>query len=63
MLLLEAGMGPIAMGATTLSSDLNDSTGSFRLGMINFTKTDLPNTLEEIKSTWPEILGQNPFDK
>jgi len=40
MLLLEAGMGPIAMGATTLSSDLNDSTGSFRLGMINFTKTD-----------------------
>jgi hypothetical protein len=25
------------------------------------TKTELPNTLEEIKATWPEILGQNPF--
>jgi len=25
------------------------------------TKTDLPNTLEEIKATWPEILGKNPF--
>jgi hypothetical protein len=29
----------------------------------NFPKTDLPNTLEEIKNTWPEILGQNPFVK
>jgi hypothetical protein len=27
------------------------------------TKTDLPNTLEEIKDTWPEILGKNPFNK
>ena len=24
------------------------------------TKTDLPNTLEEIKATWPEILGEKP---
>ncbi len=30
---------------------------------LNFTKTDLPNTLEEIKNTWPEILGQSPFNK
>lgn len=27
------------------------------------TKTELPNTLEGIKNTWPEILGQNPFNK
>jgi hypothetical protein len=27
----------------------------------NVTKVDLPNTLEEIKATWPEILGKNPF--
>ena len=27
------------------------------------TKIDLPNTLEGIKATWPEILGTNPFNK
>jgi len=25
------------------------------------TKTELPNTLEGIKKTWPEILGKNPL--
>ena len=25
------------------------------------TKTELPDTLEEIKATWPEILGTKPF--
>ena len=25
------------------------------------TNTELPNTIEGIKSTWPEILGPNPF--
>lgn len=25
------------------------------------TKTELPDTLEGIKKTWPEILGKNPF--
>ena len=27
------------------------------------TRIDLPNTIEEIKATWPEVLGKNPFDK
>jgi hypothetical protein len=27
------------------------------------TKTELPDDLEGIKNTWPEILGQNPFNK
>jgi hypothetical protein len=40
ILLIEAGGGTIAMGAATLSNDIDDSSGSFRLGMINFTKTD-----------------------
>ncbi len=40
ILLIEAGRGTIAMGAATLSNDIDDSSGSFRLGMINFTKTD-----------------------
>jgi hypothetical protein len=26
------------------------------------TSIDLPNTLEGIKATWPDILGQNSFD-
>ena len=27
------------------------------------TKTELPDDLEGIKNTWPEILGSNPFNK
>jgi hypothetical protein len=27
------------------------------------TEIDLPNTTEEIKNTWPSILGPNPFIK
>ncbi len=34
------GRAGVAFSAATLSSDINDSTGAFRLGVTNFTKTD-----------------------
>jgi hypothetical protein len=47
------------------SSDTNlqKEIASKKQALRDVTKTDLPNTLEEIKNTWPEILGQNPFNK
>jgi hypothetical protein len=42
---------------------LKKEIASKKQALRDVTKTDLPNTLEEIKSTWPEILGQNPFNK
>ena len=42
-------------------TDLQKEIAAKKQALRDVTKTDLPNTLEEIKSTWPEILGQNPF--
>lgn len=36
---LELGITPKVWAATTLASDVHDSTGSFRLGVVNFTKS------------------------
>ena len=44
-------------------TDLQKEIASKKQALRDVTKTDLPNTLEEIKTTWPEILGQNPFNK
>jgi hypothetical protein len=41
--------------------ELKKEIASKKQALRDVTKTDLPNTLEEIKSTWPEILGKNPF--
>ncbi len=45
------------------NTDLQKEIASKKQALRDVTKTDLPNTLEEIKATWPEILGQNPFNK
>ena len=42
---------------------LQKEIASKKQALRDVTKTELPNTLEEIKATWPEILGQNPFNK
>ena len=52
------------MRADESSNDaLKKEIASKKQALRDVTKTDLPNTLEEIKSTWPEILGTNPFVK
>ena len=43
--------------------ELKKEIASKKQALRDVTKTELPNTLEEIKATWPEILGQNPFNK
>jgi hypothetical protein len=43
--------------------ELKKEIASKKQALRDVTKTDLPNTLEEIKNTWLEILGQNPFNK
>jgi len=43
------------------NTDLQKEIASKKQALRDVTKTDLPNTLEEIKNTWPEVLGQNPF--
>ncbi len=45
------------------NSEPKKEIASKKQALRDVTKTDLPNTLEEIKATWPEILGQNPFNK
>ena len=52
-------MRAVESGNTTLQKEIASKKQALR----DVTKTELPNTLEEIKSTWPEILGQNPFNK
>ena len=42
--------------------DLQKQIASKKQALRDITKTNLPNTLEEIKATWPEILGTNPFN-
>jgi hypothetical protein len=43
--------------------DLQKEIASKKQALRDVTKTELPNTLEGIKNTWPEILGENPFKK
>jgi hypothetical protein len=43
--------------------DLQKEIASKKQALRDVTKVELPNTLEEIKNTWPEILGKNPFNK
>jgi hypothetical protein len=45
------------------NTDLQKEIASKKQALRDVTKTELPNTLEEIKNTWPEILGQNPFNR
>jgi hypothetical protein len=45
------------------NGDLQKEIAVKKQALRDVTKTELPNTLEEIKATWPEILGQNPFNK
>jgi len=40
---------------------LQKEIASKKQALRDVTKTELPNTLEEIKATWPEILGPKPF--
>jgi len=42
--------------------ELKKEIASKKQALRDVTEIDLPNTLEEIKATWPEILGQNPFN-
>ena len=42
---------------TTLQQEIVSKKQALR----DVTKTELPNTLEEIKTTWPEILGNRPL--
>jgi len=41
--------------------ELKKQIASKKQALRDVTKTDLPNTIEEIKSTWPEILGKRLF--
>jgi hypothetical protein len=41
--------------------NLQKEIASKKQALRDVTKTELPDTLEEIKATWPEILGKNPF--
>lgn len=50
-------MRAVEAGNTTLQKEIASKKQALR----DVTKTELPNTLEEIKATWPEILGTNPF--
>ena len=42
-------------------AELKKEIASKKQALRDVTKTELPNTLEEIKATWPEILGEKPF--
>lgn len=50
-------MRAVESGDTTLQHEIAAKKQALR----DVTSTELPDTLEGIKSTWPEILGQNPF--
>ena len=39
--------------------DIQKEIASKKQALRDVTKIELPDTLEEIKATWPEILGQN----
>jgi hypothetical protein len=50
-------MRAVESGDIALQSEIAGKKQALR----NITLTELPDTLEGIKNTWPEILGQNPF--
>ncbi len=50
-------MRAVESGNTALQSEIASKKQALR----DVTSIDLPDTLEGIKATWPEILGQNPF--
>lgn len=41
--------------------ELKKEIASKKQALRDVTKTELPDTLEGIKNTWPEILGEKPF--
>ena len=47
-------MRAVESGDTSLQQEIASKKQALR----DVTKAELPNTLEEIKSTWPEILGE-----
>jgi hypothetical protein len=50
-------MRAVESGDTALQSEIAGKKQALR----DVTSIELPDTLEGIKATWPEILGQNPF--
>lgn len=50
-------MRAIESGNTALQSEIAGKKQALR----DVTSIGLPDTLEEIKATWPDILGHNPF--
>lgn len=52
-------MRAVESGDTALQKEIAAKKQALR----DVTKTELPDTLEGIKATWPEILGNNPFNK
>jgi len=50
-------MRAVESGNTTLQQEIASKKQALR----DVTKAELPNTLEEIKATWPEIFGPKPF--
>jgi hypothetical protein len=45
----------------SVNTDLQKEIAQKKQALRDVTKTELPDDLEGIKTTWPEILGQNPF--
>ena len=43
--------------------DLQKEISSKKQALRDVTSIELPNTLEGIKATWPEVLGTSPSDK
>ena len=43
------------------NTDLQKGIAAKKQALRDVTSNNLSNTLEEVKSTWPEILGKNPF--
>jgi hypothetical protein len=43
------------------NTELQQEIAAKKQALRDVTKTELPDTLEGIKNTWPEILGENPF--
>jgi len=50
-------MRAVESGDTALQSEIAGKKQALR----DVTSIDLPDTLEGIKATWPDILGQSPF--
>jgi hypothetical protein len=44
-------------------TDLQKEIAAKKQALRDVTKIELPNDLEGIKATWPEILGPSPFNK